>query len=324
MQRISSLLAKVAISALLLYFSLRNVEFDGIRQGLTQLDIRWLPLVFSALFAQTLLLAARWRDIITACRTKLPLAKAISYNFMGQFFSQVLPSTVGGDVVRIWLLARSGAGMTPAVHSVLLDRLLGISALAIFVVACLPWTIHIVHDPIACAALAFIGFGTLAAALAFLGIGLIPLRLMDRWWLTRHLAVASRAALRLCRSAYGARAAAVSFPIHLLTVTAAWGAAMAAHSSVDFLYILFLVLPVMLIATVPVSIAGWGVRESAMIAAFSYAGLAANDALIISVILGFVGLAVGVIGGIFWIANGYQLRSVEKINSAKIIPLSAS
>ena len=42
---------------------------------------------------------------------------------------------------------------------------------------------------------------------------------------------------------------------------------------------MLLVLPVILVATIPISIAGWGVRESAMMVAFSYAGLAETDGL---------------------------------------------
>ena len=44
--------------------------------------------------------------------------------------------------------------------------------------------------------------------------------------------------------------------------------------------------PVILISTIPISIAGWGVRESSMIVAFTYAGLAAGDGLIVSILVG--------------------------------------
>jgi hypothetical protein len=53
------------------------------------------------------------------------------------------------------------------------------------VVGCLPWTLSLVHDPIARAALVLIGFGTLAAALVFLAVGVQHLRVLERWWLTR-------------------------------------------------------------------------------------------------------------------------------------------
>ena len=140
------------------------------------------------------------------------------------------------------------------------------------------------------------------------------LRVMQRWWLTRHLAVASRVAWQLCRSVTGVRVVAFSFAIHLMTVTVAWGAAMAAHAAVDFADALFLVLPVMLIATIPISIAGWGVRESAMVLAFSYAGLAESDGLIVSILFGCQ------LGGRrnrrhCLGCSGYRWRSVKKIEA---------
>jgi hypothetical protein len=213
-------------------------------------------------------------------------------------------------------MARGGAGWPTASYSVLIDRVVGLAVLAVLVVACLPWTLDLIHDPVARAALALIGFGPLAGAMAFVALGMPPLRVMERWWLTRHLAVASRLAWRLCRSASaGTRVAALSFAIHLTAVIVAWGAAMAAHVSVEFSQVLFLVLPVILIATTPVSIAGWGVRESAMALAFSYAGLPASDGLVISILFGATTFAIGAIGGIVWIASGYRWDAVKTIEA---------
>ena len=62
-----------------------------------------------------------------------------------------------------------------------------------------------------------------------------------------------------------------------------------------------LVLPVILISIVPISIAGWGVRETAMVAAFAYAGLAQADGLIVSVLFGGGLLLLGIAGGVVWL-----------------------
>ena len=203
MPRLLSILFKAAISALLLYLSLRRVDLDSIGQRLGGLDWRWIVFILFMVCIQMTLNALRWREIVAICGTSLSFATALRYSFIGQFFSQVLPSTVGGDAVRIWLLARGGAGWPIAIYSVLIDRVVGVSALAIMVVACLPWTLNLIHDPSARVALALIGFGALTAALIFLALGLQHLRMLERWWLTRHLATASRLAWRLCRSAAG-------------------------------------------------------------------------------------------------------------------------
>jgi uncharacterized membrane protein YbhN (UPF0104 family) len=316
MRRLASFLVKAAISALLLYFSLRRVNLEGVGERLGGLDFGWIAFILFALCVQTLLLALRWWEIVAICGARLHLATALRYSFIGVFFSQVLPSTVGGDAARIWLMVRGGSGWPTATYSVLIDRVVGVTALAVLVVTCLPWTLSLVHDSIARAALASIGFGVLAGSSVFLALGQQHLPMMEGWWLTRHLATASRLAWRMCRTT-GASACVIvlSFAIHLITVIVAWGAAISAHASVDFAQVLFLVPPVVLIATIPVSIAGWGVRESAMILAFSYAGLAENDGLIVSIVFGAANFLVGAIGGIVWIAGGYRWRSIKTIEA---------
>ena len=74
------------------------------------------------------------------------------------------------------------------------------------------------------------------------------------------------------------------------------------------MHALLLVLPVMLIVTIPISIAGWGVRESALVLAFFYAGLPESDGLLVSVLMGGAMFAVGVIGGLVWLASPGSLR----------------
>jgi len=91
------------------------VNLDSVGQRLGGLDFRWIAFVLFVLCIQVPLGALRWRDIAAICGSKLPLTKALRYGFIGQFFSQVLPSTVGGDAVRIWLMARGGAGWPVAI-----------------------------------------------------------------------------------------------------------------------------------------------------------------------------------------------------------------
>jgi hypothetical protein len=63
-----------------------------------------------------------------------------------------------------------------------------------------------------------------------------------------------------------------------------------------------------MISTIPVSIAGWGVRESSMIAAFAFAGLAESDGLTLSVLFGAACFVVGLTGGIVWILSVKRVR----------------
>jgi glycosyltransferase 2 family protein len=60
---------------------------------------------------------------------------------------------------------------------------------------------------------------------------------------------------------------------------------------------------VMLITMMPISIAGWGVREATMSLAFGFAGLAANEGVNVSLLFGAVYFIVGAIGGLVWILS---------------------
>ena len=63
---------------------------------------------------QTGVAAIRWQRVALACGAALPPGQALRFNLIASFFNQVLPSTIGGDAARIWLLARAGAGWMKA------------------------------------------------------------------------------------------------------------------------------------------------------------------------------------------------------------------
>jgi hypothetical protein len=305
MRRPLLLLLKAAVSILLLYLSLRSVNLTVLGERLSRIEAGWIAAALILLAAQVVLMAVRWRTIAVQCGTDLTLPAALRISFIASFFNQVLPSTVGGDTARVWMLARRGGGWAKATYSVLIDRIAGVFVLALLVIGSLPWTLTLVRDPIARTFLLLIGSGAIAGAIVFMAIGVLRSRRLNRWMVTRHLVEISRAAWRVCRSGQALAAVTVaSFAIHLLTISTAWCLVQSIDATASFAYLLFLIPPVLLITTIPVSIAGWGLREGSMIVAFGYAGLAASDGLIVSVLIGLAMFAIGAVGGIVWIVGG--------------------
>ena len=259
MRRTLLLLTKAATSILLLYFSLRWVNVGVLAERLSRFEAGWVALGFLLLTAQVVLVAARWREIATICGTTLAFNSAFQITFIATFFNQVLPSTVGGDGARIWLFARKGAGWASATYSVLIDRVVGLVVLAFIVIACLPYTFTLVDDSVARAILLVIGFGTVAGAVLVVLTAVQFRQFFNRWMLTRHLSSALYIIAAVCKSHRSATiVVACSVAVHLLTIAAAWSCVKAVAAPVSFAQVLFLIPPVVLISSMPVSIAGWG------------------------------------------------------------------
>src|SRR6202044_406373 len=106
--------------------------------------------------------ALRWREISTECDAPLTTRQAMRFNLIGTFFNQTLPSSIGGDAVRLWLVARGGAGWRAATYSIFVDRAIGLISLAGIIVASLPWSSHLISDPYGRSALILIDFAALA------------------------------------------------------------------------------------------------------------------------------------------------------------------
>ncbi|HEC14310.1 MAG TPA: UPF0104 family protein, partial [Rhodospirillales bacterium] len=72
---------------------------------------------------------------------------------------------------------------------------------------------------------------------------------------------------------------------------------------VTFVDCLVLFPPVLLVTTLPISIAGWGVREGAMVAAFGLVGVPAEGALVLSILFGLLSIAISLPGGVIWLMS---------------------
>ncbi|KYG98599.1 lysylphosphatidylglycerol synthase transmembrane domain-containing protein [Bradyrhizobium sp. DOA1] len=304
MRRILLSAAKILISAALLYLALRKVDLSELFSRFTLTSLLWIGLAIAVTFLQIFIGVLRWREISAACGAPLELARAMRYNVIGAFFNQTLPSAIGGDAVRLWLVARAGAGWRAATYSIFVDRAIGLIALAILIVASLPWSYSLITDPHGRSALLLLDFAALAGGLGFLIFGALKWRWLKTWWATHHLHACAVIANRVIfSSARGPIIAVLSILVHVLAVVIAWCVVQAIAAPVSFSDVFLLVPPVMLITLMPISIAGWGVREATMSLAFGFAGLAAHEGVNVSLLFGAVLFIVGAIGGMVWILS---------------------
>lgn len=311
MRRFLILSVRILVSLALLYLALRGINFAAIQTRLSQINVGWIALAMLVTVVQIFFGALRWREISAQCQAPLTDLQAFRYNMIGSFFNQTLPSSIGGDAVRLWLVNRTGAGWRAATYSILTDRAIGLIALALMIVASLPWSYGLIADGNGRLALVVVDFAALAGGLGFLLLGHLPWTWLRSWWPTKHVHACSVIANKVIFSRHsGPKIAFLSLTIHALAVVVAWCAVRAIAAPANFEQVFMLIPPIMLITMMPISIAGWGVREATMMVAFGYAGLAQTDGTVVSILFGTISFIVGCVGGLVWILSAENSSGV--------------
>jgi glycosyltransferase 2 family protein len=317
MRRILLSTIKILVSAALLYLALRKANFSDLAARIDLASAGWIGLAIAVTFLQIFIGVLRWRIVSAECGAPLPTRQAMRYNVIGTFFNQTLPSSIGGDAVRLWLVARAGAGWRAATYSIFVDRAVGLIALAIVIVGSLPWSFHLIGDEYGRSALVLIDLAALAGGAGCLVLGVLPWPWLKRWWGTHHIHACAVIANRVIFSKRNEpMIALLSLLVHVLAVVIAWCVVQSISAPVTFAQTFLLIPPVMLITMLPISIAGWGVREATMGLAFGYAGLMTNEGINISLLYGAVSFIVGAFGGLVWIFSAEKAaKDTESIEA---------
>lgn len=305
-------LAKVAISLALIWIVLSAFDVKGVDQYLRQIDAGVVAVAIACALCVVPLHALRWMIAIEASGSHMPFGTALRIVLIGHFFNQTLPSAVGGDAVRIWCAYRAGLGAGDATRTVILDRAISLVGLLLLTLVCLPWLFELVTDQTARFAIAAVVAAGIGGFLVFIALPRLP-HLLLRWriisavaklaTLARQLALTPRYMLPVL--------ALVVFGLLIFVFIVFWLAS-ALHLDVRFTDCLLLVPPVLLISMIPLSIAGWGVREGAMVVAFGFINAPPSAAFAVSVLFGLVIAAASLPGALLWLTSGYTAKSLKE------------
>src|SRR5438270_764549 len=208
-------------------------------------SVGWIGMAIAVTFLQIFVGVLRWREVSAECGTPLATRQAMRFNVIGTFFNQTLTSAIGGDAVRLWLVARAGAGWRAATYSIFVDRAIGLIALAIIIVASLPWSYALIADPHGRSALLLVDLAALAGGLGFLVFGALKWRWLRTWWATHHIHACAVIANRVIFSrSRGPAVVILSLAVHVLAVVVAWCVVQSIAAPVGFSDVFVLVPPV--------------------------------------------------------------------------------
>lgn len=271
---------RVAVSLGLLGLLWIHADGQEVIERLSQLQPEFVLAALAVTVPQVGLSAWRWHFTASRLRLHLPFGDAIREYYLALFLNQVLPGGVAGDVARAWRHGQaSDAGLGAAARAVILERTSGQVALFAVVTFGLMFaheTLGDVRDAV--------GFWAPLAGLVVVAVSLGLYRYRQKPEIAVFLAD--------CARVFAGRAGALQL-LSSLGVVATYllvydlaGRAV----GVDLpLSVLLTIVPVILFSMVlPVSISGWGVRESVAAAFAASAGLTPETAIAVSIAYGLI------------------------------------
>ena len=290
MNRRARWLTRLLGPAVLAYF-LFTTDLHRIAANLR--DVRWPPLVLSLVLYAGLVITKswRWRELLKELGFATPtLREACTLFMIGQFAGGATPGQTG-DFVRAWYLRERGAPLSASLFSILIDRLLDFFILAILSLFGLVAFLDIFPAAVRPAILvSTVGF---AIAVGFAVPALIA-RGPRRWLMTRLGRIAPKSVGDRLARWQGLLDALDGRPKLLLLLLLSTVAATAVVMvRIWLLYrALDVVIPVGLLVsasalisilqTLPVSVAGVGVRDAVLVAVLTHHGYSAEHALALS------------------------------------------
>ncbi|MBX5240308.1 lysylphosphatidylglycerol synthase transmembrane domain-containing protein [Rhizobium sp. NLR22b] len=303
--RIAIPILKVAVALGLVIWIARKVDFAEGWAAIRTLSVTIIWASVFLLLLQAVLSAWRWCLLSEMIGQRLKLTGATKLFMQSLFYNQALPSPIPGDAARIFGAIKYGLTITEATLGVVIDRILTLFGLA--VVALIGLIImrgfygHDFPIPYLVELTALGVAGTIASALVFswrrhFFVRFLPAKLHA---LTEALAafLAHRRMLGvflLTLVIHGLSVVSLEILVLGLGLPLDWGQAAAAFP------------PVLLIAMVPISVGGWGLREGGMIVSLAVFGIGTTDAATLSVVFGLLQLVVGLAGGVFVLSRPHS------------------
>ena len=309
------LLMKVLVSVGLLVFFFTRIHIERFFNTFASADFSYIVLALVVYFLSQFLSTLRWEVLARPLGFKKPFMVFLNFYLIGMFFNLFAPGTVGGDVSRIYYLARDeegerekkwgGATLNAAV-SVFVDRVIGMMVLVwlgalgllLFPEYAVPSAVRLL---------------TFALALGFVVGGLlIPVLRRILPEVGYSTVVKLRIALRSYRAHRQAipQAIALSFAVHLIQAWIHLLIGRAIHIEIPFSYCIIVYPLVGTFAAIPISLNGLGLREGGYLFLLAVIGINSEKAVAFGILLFLVVAADSLVGGIVFLLKKSPKPSV--------------
>lgn len=295
-------LLKVSFSCILMGVILQNILNEQVWSMVYQ--FQWGSLIMATLLIKLSLVIAAKRWSFLLPKFALNFKKIFEIVMIGFFFNQCLPGSIGGDVYRVWnIKSISNLTLSQSVNSVFLDRFFGFLALGLVCLTAIPfqWD-RIVGSKLFLPLISSIGIASFTilfflALLAFKGY-------FNRFkFYTIILELGNLVKSNLNKPSLILQLGGTSIGVHLCLLACIYILAQDLNISIAPTQLLVVVPIVLFLSALPISFAGWGIREGAMVLALGAYGVSVEKALVLSLIYGILQIVASLPGFMLWLSR---------------------
>ncbi len=299
-------LLRILISLGLVVLLFHKIDLDKFLTSIFSARKEFLTLGYALGICNVLVCTLRWRILLWDRSMKVPFLKLMKIYFIGMFFNIFFPTGYGGDAVRGYKLYKVTSAMSESVSSVVMDRLMGFSALLAISIISLGLSFDFINAKIGLsvfgvALLFFLGVWFFFSGYVVRGIGFL-LRILK---LEKYMGEINRFHETILSYKDSKMVLLVIFVIsifaHSVMILSVYLFSLSVGVQVPVIYF-FLFVPVINIVTLaPVTVSGIGVREAGFIYFFSMVLVSASDSFLMSLLFFSQLVFVGLIGCLFYL-----------------------
>jgi len=309
-----SLIIRVSITFILVIFVLYKVglfSYEGRRLFLgviAHVKIEFLLASLGIAFLINLSSSFKWFMLLRSRNIHVGLWRLYAYYTIGKFFNLLLPTSMGGDVIRMYQLGQYTGRKHSAIASVVVERFTGMVILLVIAVIAVILNINMFNEIWLTAAL---GAGSvILAMITWLILDERPFNFLQKLFGERILPLKKILAkiykIRQAVLAYKNDSKALlwalvnSLIFQLLAVVNVWVSSLAFDSNLSFISMLVAVPVILFIMNLPISIGGIGLMEFAYTFTLALFGTSSSIALSTALLIRAKSILDAIIGGILY------------------------
>ena len=246
----------------------RSIDVQELISKVKTLKIYDFLIILTILIFQLLILSYRWMLLLNILKLQVGFMNLLKILWSGMFFNQIMPSSFGGDVFRVLIAMKNNISGSTITSSIIMERIIGLSMMSLLSV----FPIFLINEKFS-SGLKYI---ILVVPLLILLLNILLYFLNDAFKKILHFEVLKKIIFEIhnywnnffSNPKIFFKILFLTLIIHFCTFYIVYYLFRTFDYNINFLLIIYVMPIALIISSLPISVAGWGIRETVMVGSF--------------------------------------------------------